>query len=185
MSHINRVRIVIISFKSEVIMPLFLIFIVVPLVELMLLIELGGVIGSGWTFVIIIATAIIGTKLVKQQGLQAWSNIQKEMAQGQLPAQSLFDGICILISGILLITPGIITDVIGFLLLTPAFRSLSYNQFGSKIKFKASAGFQQSPYSNQSTFDGEFTNKDETDSPEKHLTDHQSTTLDGEFKRKD
>jgi len=170
--------------NSEVIMPLFLVFIIVPLIELMLLIEVGGIIGSGWTFVIIIATAIIGGKLVKQQGLQTWSTIQQEMATGQLPAQSLFDGICILISGILLITPGLITDVIGALLLTPAFRAISYRQFGSKIKFKAaaSAHFQQSQ--GHSTFEGEFTETTETDN-EHQISGHKPTTLDGDFERKD
>jgi UPF0716 protein FxsA len=168
--------------NSEFIMPLFLIFIIVPLIELMLLIEVGGVIGSGWTFAIIIATAIIGTKLVKQQGLQTWTKIQQEMATGQLPAQSLFDGICILISGVLLITPGLITDVIGMLLLTPPFRALAYTHMGSKIRFKAAAGFQQQ---NHSTFDGEFTDAEKTNTSDKHITDHQPTTLDGEFKRKD
>ena len=163
-------------------MPLFLVFIIVPLIELMLLIEVGGIIGSGWTFLIIIATAIIGTKLVKQQGLQTWSKIQQEMATAQLPAQSLFDGICILISGILLITPGLITDVIGMLLLTPAFRTLAYTQLGSKIKFKAasSAHFHQQ---NHSTYDGEFSHTDQ--SQNKNLSDHQPNTLDGEFERKD
>jgi UPF0716 protein FxsA len=163
-------------------MPLFLVFIIVPLIELMLLIEVGGIIGSGWTFLIIIATAIIGTKLVKQQGLQTWSKIQQEMATGQLPAQSLFDGICILISGILLITPGLITDVIGMLLLTPAFRTLAYTQLGSKIKFKAasSAHFHQQ---NHSTYDGEFSHTDQ--SQNKNLSDQQPNTLDGEFERKD
>ena len=149
----------------------------------MLLIEVGSVIGTGWTFVIIIATAIIGTKLVKQQGLQTWSNIQKEMAAGQLPAQSLFHGICILISGVLLITPGLITDVIGMLLLTPAFRVISYRQFGSKIRFKAasSAHFQQSQ--SQSTYEGEFT--ETTKSSQQNITEHQPSTLDGEYTRKD
>jgi len=178
MSHINRVTLT----NCEFIMPLFLILIVVPLIELMLLIQVGGMIGTGWTFVLIIATAFIGAKLVRQQGLQTWSNIQQEMAQGQLPAQSLFDGICILISGVMLITPGLITDVIGLLLMIPAFRAVSYRQFGSKIKFKAaaSAHFQQSQ--GHSTFEGEFTEKTDT---EHRLTEDKSSTLDGEFERKD
>lgn len=153
-------------------MPLFLIFIIVPLVELMLLIEVGGIIGSAWTFIIIIATALIGTKLVKQQGIHTWSKIQSEMASGQLPAKALFDGICILISGVLLITPGFITDTIGFLLVTPAFRSVLYAQIGSKIQVKAAGGFQQSSFHSQ-------------DQEELHKSSERPTTLDGEFTRKD
>lgn len=180
MSHINRVTLT----NCEFIMPLFLILIVVPLIELMLLIQVGGMIGTGWTFVLIIATAFIGAKLVRQQGLQTWSNIQQEMAQGQLPAQSLFDGICILISGVMLITPGLITDVIGLLLMIPAFRAISYRQFGSKIKFKAaaSAHFQQSQ--GHSTFEGEFTETTETDNDHR-ISEHKPTILDGNFERKD
>lgn len=155
-------------------MPLFIIFIVVPLLELMLLLEVGSIIGSGWTFLIIIATAIIGTKLVKQQGLQTWSTIQKKMAQGELPAQSLFDGICILISGVLLITPGFMTDILGLLLLTPPFRYAAYLQLGSKIKIKTMGATHFQSHSFDQPIDNEHYRKPE-----------QPNTIDGEFTRKD
>ena len=158
-------------------MPLFIIFILVPLIELMLLIEVGGIIGSAWTFIIIIATALIGTKLVKQQGISTWSNIQTEMASGQLPARALFDGICILISGVLLITPGFITDTIGFLLVTPPFRAAMYAQIGSRIQVKTMGGFQQGQYSQQ---DSPFNSQ-----PEQNKQVDEPTTLDGEYTRKD
>lgn len=166
-------------------MPLFLIFIIVPLIELMLLIEVGSVIGSAWTFIIIIATALIGTRLVKQQGFQTWGNIQQEMATGQLPAQSLFDGICILISGVLLITPGFITDTIGFLLVTPPFRAMMYQQLGSKIQVRAAGQFQQQGFGQSYEQQGQ-TYEHEPQSPNdiKQAT-HQPTTLDGDYKRKD
>lgn len=157
-------------------MPLFIIFVLVPLIELMLLIEVGGIIGSGWTFIIIIATALIGTKLVKQQGISTWSNIQTEMASGQLPARSLFDGICILISGVLLITPGFITDTIGFLLVTPAFRAAMYTQLGSRIQVKTMGGFQSHQQSQHSPFNDQAEQSKQVDEP---------TTLDGEYTRKD
>lgn len=123
-------------------MPLFFFFIVIPLIELMILLEVGSIIGSGYTFLIIIATAIIGTKLVKQQGVSTWSKIQTELNQGALPAQAMFDGVCILVSGVLLITPGFMTDILGLLLLTPPFRKSVYRQVGSKIQVR-SAGFGQ------------------------------------------
>ena len=164
-------------------MPLFLIFILVPLIELMLLIEVGGVIGSAWTFIIIIATALIGTKLVKQQGFQTWANIQQEMATGQLPARSLFDGICILISGVLLITPGFITDTIGFLLVTPAFRAVMYTQLGSKIKVRTAGSFQQPGFGQ--TYEGQTQQDFQQSQQELHKAPQQPTTLDGEYERKD
>lgn len=159
-------------------MPLFLIFVLVPLIELMILIEVGGVIGSAWTFIIIIATALIGTRLVKQQGFQTWAKIQQEMATGQLPARALFDGICILISGVLLITPGFITDTIGFLLVTPPFRAAMYAQLGSRIQVRASSQFQQQQ-SYGETFEHQQTQNEFKQTP------HQPTTLDGEYERKD
>jgi UPF0716 protein FxsA len=178
-------------------MPLFFIFIIVPLVELMLLIEVGSVIGSGWTFIIIIATAIIGTKLVKQQGLHTWQKIQQELATGALPAQSMFDGICILISGILLITPGFITDVIGMLLLTPPFRAAAYKQVGHRIKVQGAFG-GQSGFGGQSfggqTFEHEdnpYRDTDQSEQKNEHLreefrqTDSTPKVIEGDFERKD
>jgi len=158
-------------------MPLFIIFIVVPLIELFLLLEVGSIIGSGWVFLLIIATAIIGTRLVKQQGLATWQNIQQQLAQGQLPAQSLFDGICILVSGVLLITPGFMTDILGFLLLAPVFRSMTYSQLGSRIKVQSHGAFSQ-PGANPFKQDSE--SKFERD-----IKDRPTTTLDGEYTRKE
>lgn len=159
-------------------MPLFVIFIVVPLIELMLLLEVGSIIGSGWTFLIIIVTAIVGTKLVKQQGLSTWGNIQKKMAQGELPAQDLFAGICILVSGVLLITPGFMTDILGLLLLTPPFRTLVYAKVGSRIQVVGTQGqghpFGQAPTSEQPQ--DSFVERENHNNP---------TTIDGEYTRKD
>lgn len=160
-------------------MPLFFIFIIVPLIELMLLIEVGGVIGTGWTFVIIIATALLGTKLVKQQGIATYQQIQAELAQGQLPARSMFDGICILISGVLLITPGFLTDILGFLLVTPPFRAVAYQHLGSRIKVRTMhSGFHQQG----ETFEHE---QQQPFEQKPHNNENQPKTLDGEFERKD
>lgn len=167
-------------------MPLFFIFIVVPLIELMLLLEVGAMIGSGWTFFIIILTAIIGTRLVKQQGLSTWQNIQQQIAQGQLPARAIFDGVCILVSGVLLITPGFMTDIIGLLLLTPLFRTLVYLKVGSRVQVVGGASggqpfgqsFGQAPDFGQHQSDDEKSVGSENAS-------NRPTTIDGEYIRKD
>ena len=165
-------------------MPLFFIFVLVPLIELYILLEVGAVIGAGVTFLIIIATAFIGTRLVKQQGTSTWQSIQQQMQQGQLPAERLFDGICILVSGVLLITPGFLTDIVGMLLLTPPFRSAMYQQVGRHIKVKAASAqhgsfdrsaFQQSPFEQQSPFKQQGVDENP----------RQGETLDGEYQRKD
>lgn len=161
-------------------MPLFAIFILVPLIELMILLEVGAIIGSGWTFLIIIATAIMGTKLVKQQGSSTWRNIQEKLAQGQVPSQALFDGICILVSGVLLITPGFMTDILGMLLLTPPFRAIAFKQLGDKIHVVGGSRFGQSPFQQHCGFDQE-----QFHGRESHSEQRGPATLDGEFTRKD
>jgi UPF0716 protein FxsA len=103
---------------------LLLLFILVPTIELVLLIEVGSRIGTLATVGLIAVTGVIGASLARQQGLRVLSQVQTEVAEGRLPAGSLVDGLIILIAGALLITPGILTDAFGFLCLVPAFRSL-------------------------------------------------------------
>lgn len=101
----------------------FLLFVLVPVIELMLLIELGGLVGTLPTLAMIVVTGMVGATLARRQGLQTVANIQAETAAGRLPAASLIDGVTILVAGALLLTPGILTDVVGFSLLVPAVRS--------------------------------------------------------------
>lgn len=103
---------------------LLLLFILVPTVELVLLIEVGRRIGTLPTLGLIVVTGVVGATLARHEGLQVLRRIQAELAQGQLPAGSLVDGMIILIAGALLITPGILTDVFGFLCLVPGCRDI-------------------------------------------------------------
>ncbi|HHV44717.1 MAG TPA: FxsA family protein [Firmicutes bacterium] len=99
-----------------------LVFITVPLVELALLVQLGRYIGLGHTLGLVIITGIVGGYVAKQQGLQTIARIRREIAAGHVPTAQLWDGLFILIGGLLLITPGILTDLLGFLLLMPNIR---------------------------------------------------------------
>ena len=103
---------------------LLLLFLVVPIAELALLIEIGRHIGTLSTLALIFVTALLGSYLARQQGLSVLRNMQKEMAEGRLPAGSIIDGVLILLAGAVLITPGILTDVFGFLILIPGTRRL-------------------------------------------------------------
>ncbi len=103
---------------------LLLLFIVVPAVELLLLIELGGLIGPLLTVAVIVVTGAAGASLARWQGLSVLRQVQREMAGGQLPAGALVDGVIILIAGALLMTPGFLTDIVGFLLLVPGVRGV-------------------------------------------------------------
>lgn len=98
---------------------LFLIFVIATTLELMVLIEVGGSIGTGNTILLIILTAFIGSYLLKHQGWSTMAKAQESMARGQTPAVEMLEGVVILISGVLLLTPGFITDTIGLLGLLP------------------------------------------------------------------
>ena len=97
----------------------FLVFFVFSLAEAVLLAKVGTQIGWGWTILAIVATAMIGSAMWRQQGLETWRRLNERMARGELPGSELIEGVMLIVGGALLITPGFITDTIGFLLLLP------------------------------------------------------------------
>ena len=103
---------------------LLLLFIALPAIELALLIEIGSRFGTVATLGLIVVTGAIGATLARGQGLRLISEIQRELAEGRLPAGSLVDGLLILIAAAVLVTPGVLTDAFGFLCLVPGFRRL-------------------------------------------------------------
>ena len=103
---------------------LLLIFIFVPVMELYILIEAGRIIGIGPTIGLIMLTGIAGAWLARSQGVAILSRIQDETSRGQMPAATLIDGALILVGGLLLLTPGFFTDLLGFSFLVPSTREL-------------------------------------------------------------
>ena len=101
---------------------LLLLFIALPAVELALLIEIGRRVGTAETLALIVVTGVIGASLARRQGLEALARVQEQLARGEMPADSMTDGLLILLAAALLITPGVLTDAFGFLCLVPAFR---------------------------------------------------------------
>ncbi len=100
-----------------------LLIIVIPALEIALLISAGNIIGIFPTVLLIIGTGVFGAYLAKSQGIQALRNVQNQMGIQQRPGEKIIDGLCILIGGVVLLTPGFITDTIGFLLLIPFTRN--------------------------------------------------------------
>ncbi|WP_226680343.1 FxsA family protein [Sutcliffiella horikoshii] len=98
--------------------------IVVPALEIWLLITAGKLIGAIPTIMLIILTGVLGAWLAKYQGVSALRSAQQKMNSGQMPGDVIIDGLCILIGGVVLLTPGFITDAIGFALLLPPTRNL-------------------------------------------------------------
>lgn len=104
-------------------MPIFLIaFIVLPIVEMVVLIEVGGIIGALNTVGLVLLTAVIGAALLKHQGLATLTRANQRMASGEMPAKEVAEGLLLAIGGALLLTPGFITDGIGFMCLLPGSR---------------------------------------------------------------
>ena len=114
-------------------MWLLIAFLAVPLIEITLFIQVGGLIGLGWTLVTVIITAIIGTWLVKSQGIAAMSQLRGSFSEMRDPTEPLVHGAMILFSGALLLTPGFFTDAVGFALLVPAIRSALYKAIRSRV----------------------------------------------------
>lgn len=103
---------------------LLLLFIALPAAELALLIEIGSRIGTFPTIGLIVATGVAGAAMARSQGLRVLQRVREEMSAGQMPADSLLDAVMILVASALLVTPGVLTDVFGFLCLVPGFRGL-------------------------------------------------------------
>jgi len=101
---------------------LMLLFILVPLIELAILVYLGLLIGPWYTIIIVVATGIIGAYMARNQGMATLAKIRGSVERGVMPSRELFEGLLVLIGGLMLLTPGIITDIIGFLLLVPQTR---------------------------------------------------------------
>ena len=101
---------------------LLLFFIVVPLLEMLLLFEVAAYIGGLWTVGLVVLTAVIGIQILKRQGLRTLLRARQRMESGELPAQEIIEGMLIAAAGAMLLTPGFITDTLGFTLLTAPLR---------------------------------------------------------------
>jgi UPF0716 protein FxsA len=119
---------------------LFVVFIVVPLVELFVIIQVGRVVGTPVTLVALLAISIGGAVLVKREGIRAWSRFRGAVQRAKLPAEEVTDGALVLLAGALLLTPGFVTDGIGFLLLVPASRAVVNRAVRSRVRWSVGLG---------------------------------------------
>jgi len=164
---------------------LFLLFIIIPIIEIFLLMQIGALIGAWPTIAIVIITAWLGAKNVKQQGISTLNSVQTKIAQGQAPSEEIIAGLMLLIAGVLLVTPGFATDIFGLLILVPAFRKGIVKAFQKNMPVQAFShgGFQQqSSYQHEHPVNDDFFQADKT-SPNK--PSQQGKILDGEFERKE
>lgn len=118
-------------------MWLFAIFLAIPLIEIALFIKIGGWLTLWPTLAIVVATAVIGTSIVRRQGLHALAQLNRSMAEMSDPTAPLAHGAMILLAGALLVTPGFFTDALGFLLLVPAVRRFVIRRAATRVRAAA------------------------------------------------
>lgn len=111
-----------------------MLLIIIPAIEITMLIYSGKIIGIWSTFLLIIFTGVLGAYLAKKQGLMVLRQAQEQMNYGQIPGNAILDGICVFAGGILLLTPGFITDILGFFLLLPVTRKFVKLLMISRLK---------------------------------------------------
>ena len=153
-------------------MPLFLLFIFVPLLEIYFLLKVGNIIGAFPTVLVVVSTAIAGTWLLKQQGLATLMRLQTSAAQGRMPAQEMAEGLALAFGGALLLTPGFVTDIIGFLCLIPFTRRGIIRWIMRRTKMKVMSGMNSMDPEveiretrNGRTIEGDFVVKDKDRDP--------------------
>ncbi|MFZ3409778.1 FxsA family protein [Vibrio chagasii] len=162
---------------------LLLLFIFVPIIEIGLFIQVGGFLGLWPTIALVLITAFVGASLVRSQGIQTLMSVQGRLQQGEMPAQQILEGVMLAVAGVLLLTPGFMTDALGMLVLLPAPRAMIAKKMMEKMVVKnmsggfhagGQAGFGQSPFGEDpfnrdpfdqskggNTFEGEFEKKDD------------------------
>ena len=128
-------------------------FVVVPIAEIWLLIQLGQAVGPWWTILILLADGALGSWLVKREGGRAWRALSEALSSGRMPSKELADGVLILVGGTLLITPGFISDVLGLFCILPVTRPLARGMLARAISRRLSVTVAGGPQA-RSPYDG-------------------------------
>ncbi|MCX7095031.1 MAG: FxsA family protein [Methylobacter sp.] len=140
----------------KIFQTLFLVVLIIPFAEIYLLIQVGAIIGAFPTVLLVVFTAVLGAWLLKQQGFATFQRFQENLAQGVIPAYEMVEGPIILVGGALLLTPGFITDIIGFACLIPQSRRKIAQFVIEHYLVQASEHFQQAKAAENNVLEGEF-----------------------------
>ena len=136
------------------------IILIIPFLEIYLLLEVGSIIGAIPTIFLVASTAIIGSWLLKEQGFSTFQRLQQNLRQGILPAYEMIEGPIILAGGLLLLTPGFITDILGLACLIPSLRKKIAQYIIENSLIQQSGSFTKEPSSNVNVLEGEFEKED-------------------------
>lgn len=158
---------------------LFVLFVIIPIIEIAVLMQVGAWLGAWPTIAIVVITAWLGAKNVKQQGIATLQSVQTKMAHGEAPSDEIVAGLLLLVAGVLLVTPGFVTDFFGLSLLVPQFRKALIKAVQSQLTTAAVAQTQSFTFHQQSSFQQQDVERD--NQPDRN----QGQTIEGEFERKD
>jgi len=164
---------------------LFVLFIIIPIIEITVIMQVGALLGVWPTIAIVILSAWLGAKYVRQQGLATLQSVQTRMAQGEMPSDEIVTGLMLLVAGVLLVTPGFVTDIFGLSLLIPSVRAAIASHVQKHIKvnqFGAGATFTQGGSGNVYQHEAQEHSFTQESKP---LSHHNGETLEGEFQRKE
>src|SRR3954454_7640938 len=129
--------------------PLVLLFIVIPIVEIYVIIQVGQAIGALWTIALLVADSILGSVLMRAQGRAAWRRFNEAVGTGRVPAREVLDGVLVIFGGALLLTPGFISDILGALLLLPPTRAIArrilVRRFAGRMVASVAGGMPRPP----------------------------------------
>jgi UPF0716 protein FxsA len=164
---------------------LFLLFVIIPIIEISVLMHVGAWLGTWPTIGIVIFTAWLGARNVREQGIATMTSVQTKMAQGEMPSDEIVTGLILLVAGVLLVTPGFVTDIFGLSLLVPSVRAALVESVKKHVivnQMSASASFSQ-----QSTgFSGNvYEHEQQPREPSPQSSLHHGETIEGEYERKD
>ena len=142
---------------------LFLALLTVPVFEIYLLIKVGAQIGPGYTILLVFVTAILGAYLLRMQGLSTFARAQDSLKKNEMPAMEMMEGLILLFTGALLLTPGFFTDTIGFLCLIPVIRQFLVKKMISKFTVIQATNTHTETKTESKTIEGEFWRDDESE----------------------
>jgi UPF0716 protein FxsA len=135
---------------------IFLLVLIIPFLEIYLLLQVGGIIGAFPTIFLVVFTAVLGAWLLRQQGFATFQRLQANLAQGKVPAYEMIEGPIILVGGALLLTPGFITDAMGFICLIPQFRRKIAQYIIEKHLVQVNGQYQWGRARETEVLEGEF-----------------------------
>lgn len=158
---------------------LFVLFVIIPIIEIAVLMQVGAWLGAWPTIAIVVITAWLGAKNVKQQGIATLQSVQTKMANGEAPSDEIVAGLLLLVAGVLLVTPGFVTDFFGLSLLIPQVRTTLIKAVQSQLTAAAVTQSQSFSFHHQTSFHQSEIERD------KQPGNNQGQTIEGEFERKD